>query len=228
MKSSESMNRPASGSGKETKVPIVEEELTTRKQAEEVGEVNVQRRIVEEQRTMNVPVTREEVHVERRPADRPLAPGEKAFTGDSIRVPIVEEEVIVQKQQHVVGEVVVTREKITEDKPVTGTVCREEVDVKRSDDRSMGGAQTWETAMPTYRSTWQQRYGNQGGTWEAAMPAYQYGHNANQSSRYTGKNWDAVEPDLRRDWEQRYPATPWDKVKMFIRETWNTGRGASV
>ena len=60
------------------------------------------------------------------------------------------------------------------------------------------------------------------------MPAYQYGHNANQSSRYTGKNWDAVEPDLRRDWEQRYPATPWDKVKMFIRETWNTGRGASV
>src|SRR5919202_2219742 len=48
-----------------------EEELQARKQPVETGQVQLGKDVVEEERTTEVPVTREEVYVERRPVDRP-------------------------------------------------------------------------------------------------------------------------------------------------------------
>ncbi|HYG68820.1 MAG TPA: YsnF/AvaK domain-containing protein, partial [Anaeromyxobacteraceae bacterium] len=52
----------------EVRVPLHEEELTAEKRTREAGEVRVRKEVVTEHRTVDVPVTREEVHVERVPA----------------------------------------------------------------------------------------------------------------------------------------------------------------
>ena len=47
------------------------EELQAQKTTEEVGSVNLRKDVVEEQKSIDVPVTREEVQVRRTPVDRP-------------------------------------------------------------------------------------------------------------------------------------------------------------
>jgi len=191
-----------------TRVPVVEEELVARKHPEETGAVEIERNVVEEQETMNVPTSHEDVHVERVPADRPLRPGEHAFTDDEMRVPIVEEEVQVEKR------------------PIRGTVRRESVDVRRTDEVTSTG-RTWAEAMPTYRSYWQSRYGTSGGRWEDVAPYYEYGCNAWSDPRYQGRDWTTVEPELRRDWDARHPTTPWGRARQYVSDVWTNIRRAA-
>ena len=59
----------ATGDSQRT-VQLREEELQARKRPVETGSVQLGKDVVEEQRSMDVPVTREEVFVERHPVDR--------------------------------------------------------------------------------------------------------------------------------------------------------------
>jgi uncharacterized protein (TIGR02271 family) len=86
------------------KLQLREEELIARKQSVETGRVGVRTEVISEQRTIDVPVTREEVTIERhavdrRPADRPIAERE------TISIPVHEEEVTLEKKAVVYEEV---------------------------------------------------------------------------------------------------------------------------
>jgi uncharacterized protein (TIGR02271 family) len=74
-----------------------------------------------------VPVTREEVTIDRRSVDRP-ATGE-ALTEDSIDVPVYEERVEASKEARVVEELEVGKTATTETQRVQDTVRREEFDI---------------------------------------------------------------------------------------------------
>ena len=108
-------------------VPLREEELRARKQPVETGQVEVRKEVQEERKTVDVPVTREEVVVERhpvdrQPADRPIAEGE------TIEVPVREEQVSVEKRPVVYEEVEVGKRQVTDTERVSDTVRREELD----------------------------------------------------------------------------------------------------
>ena len=60
----------ASDGGVVRKLQLREEELVARKRSVEFGEIRVGTEIVSEKRTLDVPVTREKVSVERHPVDR--------------------------------------------------------------------------------------------------------------------------------------------------------------
>src|SRR5437763_16630489 len=60
----------STGQEAEPTVELREEELQARKQPVEKGQVRVAKDVVEEQQTLEVPVTREEVTIERRPVGR--------------------------------------------------------------------------------------------------------------------------------------------------------------
>jgi uncharacterized protein (TIGR02271 family) len=118
----------------ERTVPIVEEHLRVQKRSGKVGEVEVHTHPVEETRTVQVPVAREEVFVERRDvAERP-ASAEISPEGETIRVPVMAEEADVQKESVVTGEVVVGKRQTVENREVSDTVRRTEVDVDREGD----------------------------------------------------------------------------------------------
>jgi uncharacterized protein (TIGR02271 family) len=116
-----------------------EEELRTRKTSVETGQVSLGKEVVEEQRTVDVPVTREEVYVERhavdrRPSDRPVTEAEQ-----TIEVPVREERVELEKQPVVYEEVGVGKREVTETESVSETVKREEARIEKEGDVDLDG-----------------------------------------------------------------------------------------
>jgi uncharacterized protein (TIGR02271 family) len=105
-----------------------EERLVVDKDVEQAGEVHVGKHVVEDRQTVDVPVTREEVNIERRSVDRP-ADGGEAFTDDSIDVPVYEERVEAGKESRVVEELEIDKTAQTGTERVEETVRREEFDI---------------------------------------------------------------------------------------------------
>ncbi len=109
-------------------VPVREEELTATVREQEAGAVRIEKDVVAEERTLEVPVTEERVRIERRVVDRPVTATEAdAFQETVIDVPLTSEEVEVQKRARVAEEVVLSKEDVQRTEQVTGTVRREEV-----------------------------------------------------------------------------------------------------
>ena len=112
----------------ELRIPVMEEELTATVRPTEAGAVRIEKRIVEEDRVLEVPVTDEQIRVERRIVDRPVGANEtQAFEEIVIEVPLTREQVELQKQARVAEEIVVSKEAVQRTEQVRGTVRREEV-----------------------------------------------------------------------------------------------------
>jgi uncharacterized protein (TIGR02271 family) len=115
-------------------IPLREEELTASVRETEAGAARIQKTVVAEDRVLEVPVTEEQIRVERRVVDRAAGANDvDAFEEMVIEVPLTEQEVQLQKQTRVAEEVVVSKEAIQHTEQVRGTVRREEVDVVDED-----------------------------------------------------------------------------------------------
>ena len=110
-----------------------EEQLLAEKQRVQSGEVHLHKDVIEEQRNIDVPVTHEEVYVERRAVD-PRTSDAPVGQNESIRVPVSEEQVNVTKNTVTTGEVEVGKRAVTENQRVSDTVRREEARVERDGD----------------------------------------------------------------------------------------------
>jgi uncharacterized protein (TIGR02271 family) len=132
------------GTSTESRVPLAEEELTATKTMHQAGGVHVHKDVVTEQRQINVPVTREEVHVERTPVGTPAKPGEARFERQDINIPVTEEEVEIHKRPVVREEVRVSKTQHQEQRTASGSIRKETAEIederKRSDrDRDLRG-----------------------------------------------------------------------------------------
>lgn len=116
----------------ETRVPLVEEEIDVAKRTRRAGEVEVRKEVVTETKHIEVPVKREEVKVERVPADRPVSAGEARFQGETVRVPIEEEEIEIKKRPVVREEVRVTKERRQEQRTATAQTRKEVADIEET------------------------------------------------------------------------------------------------
>jgi len=122
----------------EQRVRLREEQLRAQKQPVETGEARLRKDVVSEQQSMDVPVTHEEVYVERRPGsgqptDQPIGEGE------TYRVPVRDEQVSVEKQAVEREEVGMGKRPVEETKRVSDTVRREEARVEREGDVGIQG-----------------------------------------------------------------------------------------
>jgi len=110
------------------KLQLREEELIARKRSVESGEVRVGTHIESEQRTLEVPVTREEVTIKRHPVDR--RPSDSPIGAEeTIDIPVHHEEVALEKRAVVYEEVNVGTRAVQETERVSGTVQREEATI---------------------------------------------------------------------------------------------------
>lgn len=122
---------------------LKEEELRATKTPVETGRVKLGKEVVEEERTMDVPVSREEVFVERhpvdrRPADQPISETES----QTIDVPVREERVEVEKRPVVYEEVGVGKRAVEDTQTVSDTVRREELRTSDKGDVEVHGDTT--------------------------------------------------------------------------------------
>jgi uncharacterized protein (TIGR02271 family) len=109
------------------------EELRIGKRLEKKGDVRVAKHVETERVRQDVPVREEQVHVERRPVDQ-TAGVAAHFRDEEIVVPVMGEEVVVEKRPVVKEEIVISKEAVTKHETVETDLRHEEVDVDRSDD----------------------------------------------------------------------------------------------
>jgi uncharacterized protein (TIGR02271 family) len=121
------------------RVELKQEELDVTKHERKAGEVRVRKDVVSEEKVVDVPVRRERVTVERH-AVNPTTPAADAnFREETVVVPVMAEEVDVQKRTVVAEEVVIRKDAYTSERRVADTVRREEVDIQTSGDIDESG-----------------------------------------------------------------------------------------
>ncbi len=117
----------------ELRVQRTEEELRAGTREREAGSVNVRKRVRTDREQVRVPRRREEVSVERVPVDEE---GTEAEIGDDeVSVPVVEEEVVVDKRPVVKEEVRVRKDVVEDEEVVEEDVRKEEVDIDDQTER---------------------------------------------------------------------------------------------
>jgi uncharacterized protein (TIGR02271 family) len=113
------------------RLQLREEELLATKERVKAGEVRVRKDVVTEEKAIDVPVTREEAVIERRPVSGRPATGD-IKEGEEIRIPLTEEEVRVEKRPVVKEEIAVGKRPVQETETVRDTVRREEARIDES------------------------------------------------------------------------------------------------
>ncbi len=117
-----------------------EEQLNVNKERVQSGEVGIHKDVISEEKTVNVPVTHEEAFIERRPVtDASITDNTPIGEGETIRVPLSEEQVNVSKSTVVTGEVEIGKRSVTENQRVSDTVRHEEARLERTGDARVAG-----------------------------------------------------------------------------------------
>jgi uncharacterized protein (TIGR02271 family) len=118
----------------EVRVQRSEEELVAGTRERGAGAVKVRKRVRTDRERLSVPKKREEVSVERVPVEegRRQEASESGIVDedDEIRIPIIEEEVVVEKRPVVKEEIRLRKEVVEEEEVVEADVRKEEVDVE--------------------------------------------------------------------------------------------------
>jgi uncharacterized protein (TIGR02271 family) len=111
-----------------------EEQLRVSKTPVEKGEVKVRKEVHTEHKTVDVPVTREEVVIERHPVSGQAVSAGDIGAGQEIRIPVREEEVNIEKQAVVKEEVSVGKRRVTDKERVDETLRKEEIKIDTEGD----------------------------------------------------------------------------------------------
>ena len=139
-----------SGTEQGRRLELVEEKLQAHTRAVQTGVVRIRKQVVTETRTIDVLVRREQVIVERISGAAPAEPPEHSAReplpeapatqvrelqpGETIRIPVIEEEVIVQTRPVVVEEVIVGKRVVQAIQSVAATLRREEARIETAGD----------------------------------------------------------------------------------------------
>jgi len=128
----------------EARMQLSEEQLTVGKREVEAGGVRLRKVVRTETVNRPVELRREEIVIERVPAQGTTArPGEASFREQEVYIPLRREEAVVQKDVRVREEVHARKESQTETQQVSGQVRKEDVDVERTGEaRERGPRQT--------------------------------------------------------------------------------------
>ncbi len=126
----------------ETAIPLIEERLNVNKRTL-TTQYTITKEPVTERKTIEIPVTHEELVVEKRP---PPPPKDSSSSSTSvqgpvkskteIKVPLMREEAEVTKEPFVKEEVVVKKKPVTETKTVSDTVTKERIKMSGTDTTS--------------------------------------------------------------------------------------------
>lgn len=114
------------------KIQLLGEVLRVQKDRIVRGEVRIRKEVITEQQTMQVPVTREELVIERIPVSGVTAAAGEIGADSEIRIPLSEEVASLDKHTVVREEVAIGKRTIENVQEVGGSVRHEELDVDQT------------------------------------------------------------------------------------------------
>lgn len=118
------------GSEETLRVPVHEEELIPVTEERQIGEVQLNKQVVVEERVVEVPVVEERIRITRHLVDRDPDAADDVFTEGSLAIPVRGEEIGLARHTRVAEEVEIAKEAVQVTEHVSGTVRREEVHVE--------------------------------------------------------------------------------------------------
>lgn len=116
----------------EETIPLTEERLDVSKTSQE-NQATITKKPVKETKTVEVPLTREEVSIERRPASGQTEAQSPIQSEKDIKIPLKREEAKVSKKPYVKEEAVIKKKAFTDTKEITEDVTSEELDTSNVD-----------------------------------------------------------------------------------------------
>lgn len=123
--------------GQSLTIPVIEEQVHIGKQVIESGRVLISKKVLEEQTNIDIPVLHEEHDIERVPVNQYLnidaAPPAMRHEGDTIIIPVLREEVVMQKRLVLVEELRITKRQVQTSTSQQVLLRKEEVNVERID-----------------------------------------------------------------------------------------------
>ena len=120
-----------SSSDVEKRIPLIEERLNVSKSTS-TSETTIKKKPVTETKSVEVPVTHEELKVERKPASESSTSERPVQSETEIKIPVNKEEIQTTKEPQVKEEVVIKKNPVTETKTVSESVTKEEVEISDS------------------------------------------------------------------------------------------------
>jgi uncharacterized protein (TIGR02271 family) len=204
---SEAQRKTSLSSGQHAKevIPVVQEELRVGKRQVETGGVRIYTHVTEKPVEEKIRLKEEHVNVERRPVDRAVTPGDEAFKERTIEAREMHEQPVINKEARVVEEVEINKGIRERDEKVRDTVRRTDVDVQPATGQPATGQ----------RATGQPATGQRAG---AGFSSDAFVNDIAADSRFRGRTFDSMEPDLKRFYEQRYPDGRWEQHREAIRQ----------
>lgn len=115
----------------DAKLLLRKENLDITKSRVQKGEVEFAKEIIEEQKAVDVPVAREEVVIERKTLNN-VASDTPITSGETMRIPVSEEIVNVNKNTVVTGEISAHKRSIEDTKHIDETLKREEAIINKT------------------------------------------------------------------------------------------------
>lgn len=207
-------------------VPLVEERLEVGTRVVQHGEVQVHKRVVEEQIMVPVRVRRQEVEVIRRGPGEPRPQVDLGPDVEVTYIPLRGEEPVIAVTPVVVREVVIGREIRVEERQVTEMLRATEVTVEEH------LAAAYAESRPAFERHFTARQGSRAGagtvtrTFADAEPHYQAGFRAGRDPRYANQSFDAVAPDLLAAQSAERDPGLLDQIRDEVREGFARARAA--
>jgi uncharacterized protein (TIGR02271 family) len=113
-------------------IPLTEERLDVSKKSEE-NQATITKKPVKETKTVEVPLTREEISIERRPPSGQTEAQSPIQSEEEIKIPLKREEAHVSKKPYVKEEVIVKKKAVTDNKEIREDITSEELGTSNVD-----------------------------------------------------------------------------------------------
>jgi uncharacterized protein (TIGR02271 family) len=118
--------------GEKLVIPVIEEQAFFDKRVVETGKVRISKRVSEHEELIDEPLFREEVTVERVPLNQYVEQlPQVRQEGDVMIIPVVQEQLVMQKRLVLVEELRVRKQVVEAHQPQSVTLRKETVDVIR-------------------------------------------------------------------------------------------------
>ncbi len=187
----------------EARLEVVEERLQIGKREVNRGGVRVRRVVSETPVEEQVTLRDETIEVDRRVVDRAVDGSDTdLFTEKTYEFSETDEEAVVAKEARVVEEIVIDKSVEERTETVRDTVRRTDVEVEQLSGGDRSGSASYDEADPSYT----------------------YAQTMSSDARYSDREWNDVESDVRTDWESKNEGGVWDDVKDSIRNAWGRNR----
>ncbi|WP_168210880.1 YsnF/AvaK domain-containing protein [Persicimonas caeni] len=211
------------GSGEEARITKAHEDVRVGKRDVETGGLRVHKRVKEKPVEEEVHLREEHADVRREKVDKPVKGDKDVFSEETIEVREHAEEPVVQKETRIEEELHVGKEVEEHTETIRETARETEIDIERltegvSDKHGYGHFES------DFKQHHKSQFGSTGKDYSHYEPAYRFGHAFGVSQRYKGREYNDLEPDMKRAYEREHGEGTFSNHRDAARYGFETAR----